>query len=131
MRLPKQGAKRALWPVACILFLIKRESWRRREEQPVTPLSLLRGPDLEVLPVFRAVWVSGWSIPQGMSWLDGSPDPGKEQASSAVETDSSPTAAFHQDQGFGFSTLLPTVSLINSELVTTASALSRQTGVGL
>lgn len=42
-----------------------------------------------------------------------------------------PTAAFHQDQGFGFSTLLPTVSLINSGLVTTASALSRQAGVGL
>lgn len=42
-----------------------------------------------------------------------------------------PTAAFHPDTGIWFSTLLPTVFLINSGLVTTVSALSRQTGVGL
>lgn len=117
-----------LSPAACILFLIKREGWQGTAWDTTKPLG---GPDLEALPVFWAVWELGGFITQGMSWLDQSPDPWHGQASSAVESDSRPANCFRQDQGFGFSTLLPTVPLINSGLVTTASAPSRQTGVGL
>lgn len=128
---PKQGRTCALRPVACILFLIKREGRWRTEEQPVSPLSLLSGPNLELLSFFQGVWRSGWFIIQGVSWLDEYPDLRKGQASSAMESDSHPYSCFSPRSGIWFSTLLPTVFLINSGLVTTASAPSRQTGVGL
>ena len=100
--------------LACclILFLIKRESWG----------------------VGRRDGLSVWRVYHRGSELAGrSPDPGKGQASShgLWRVTPAPPATLRQHEGFGFSTLMPTVSLINSGLVTTASVPSRHTGTGL
>lgn len=75
-----------------------------------------------------------WRVYHRGSELAGrSPDPGKGQASShgLWRVTTAPPATLRQHEGFGFSTLMPTVSLINSGLVTTASVPSRHTGTGL